>query len=450
MTDTTFEGFTSFDSNFSMIPNEYFDVLTKTLNGSSHKIAGLILRLTLGFHKPLDWICNKRLADLAGVSINTVISSVKKAEDKGAIIKYKFGPRGLEKNYYFPNTPVFKKTMEIVKKGKIDFQIILKFEKDLKREFEFIGRAAQLNPSLNKEECINNLNAKRLEFYSDLIKNSEPDPVQLLDTPTEIIEVEGLKELPGEVQDLHSQNKSPFKNLFLNNKLQTESNFSFSSIANKFFLLITNKSKPKKENKDVVVASKINIKEIELRDSLNKIGVTGKEQDNIILDIGIEKCQHWLNESLKDDEAGKVKSSLSGWYLTKLKANKHVSINAMKKQKGESGEKKQSEKIELKRSITEKFKPAIELWSTTYFKMNYSAYSTSSKEILVTEFEAKTVLARTIKEEFSRYKAGYDTVVKTLPDKIKKTTEIIDLKDCFLEPDENFINELLQIMIKSV
>jgi len=117
-----------------------------------------------------------------------------------------------------------------------------------------------------------------------------------------------------------------------------------------------------------------------------------------------------------------------------------IFINYLKEDRPEPGNFSEVKNTAEKQAITEKFKPVIETWFPHYFKATK----------FITENEAKLILSQKIKKEFTRYKEalidGSKGFIEYFTGMIKKTINLVDLKDCFLCPDPVFIDELFNIL----
>ena len=71
--------------NYVSVPNEFFDVWLKELNGSECNILCFLMRKTLGWNKLEDWISLSQFKANTGLSIPTLIANLRTLQDKGMI-----------------------------------------------------------------------------------------------------------------------------------------------------------------------------------------------------------------------------------------------------------------------------------------------------------------------------------------------------------------------------
>jgi len=83
-----------------MVPNEIIDEHLSKLSGAEIKVLLAISRKTVGWHKDTDWICNKQMMDITGLSEPTVIKAIKGLLKAGLILKERIGILGKEKLCY--------------------------------------------------------------------------------------------------------------------------------------------------------------------------------------------------------------------------------------------------------------------------------------------------------------------------------------------------------------
>ena len=86
--------------NFIMVPIEVVDEHLKKLSGAEIKVLLAITRKTIGWHKDTDWICNKQMMEITGLSKKSIILAVTSLIDKKLIIQETVGDPGKEKLCY--------------------------------------------------------------------------------------------------------------------------------------------------------------------------------------------------------------------------------------------------------------------------------------------------------------------------------------------------------------
>jgi len=75
--------------NHTRIPNEFIDLHMKNLSPKAVLIFIAICRKTSGWQKAKDYISNKQICDMTGLSKNSVIEGVKELESKDLIVCYR-------------------------------------------------------------------------------------------------------------------------------------------------------------------------------------------------------------------------------------------------------------------------------------------------------------------------------------------------------------------------
>jgi phage replication O-like protein O len=87
-------------SNYTQIPNVFFDNIMSKINGSEFKVLMAISRMTFGWHKEIDRISYSQIMEMTGISSKeTVNNSIKKLISKDIIKLEKVG----QVNYYTVN-----------------------------------------------------------------------------------------------------------------------------------------------------------------------------------------------------------------------------------------------------------------------------------------------------------------------------------------------------------
>lgn len=78
--------------NYTQIPNDYFEVIMQTLNGSENIVLLAIMRKTFGWQKTKDKISYTQLEKMTGIgSYSTIKKALSALEEKGLIISEKSG-----------------------------------------------------------------------------------------------------------------------------------------------------------------------------------------------------------------------------------------------------------------------------------------------------------------------------------------------------------------------
>ena len=85
--------------NFTTVPNVILDNMSD-LTGAAVKVVMAIARKTIGWHKDTDWISNKVMLDMTGLSRPGMYKAVNELIDKGLIQKVINGEKGTEKVCY--------------------------------------------------------------------------------------------------------------------------------------------------------------------------------------------------------------------------------------------------------------------------------------------------------------------------------------------------------------
>jgi len=86
-------------SNYTQIPNVYFDEIMRKLSGSDNLVLMAIMRKTFGWHKEVDRISYSQIIDVTGLSRGTVATTIKSLEEKELIKIIKKG----QNNFYTVN-----------------------------------------------------------------------------------------------------------------------------------------------------------------------------------------------------------------------------------------------------------------------------------------------------------------------------------------------------------
>ena len=125
-----FDGFPPIETNFTPIPDVWFDELIPKITSLAEvKVTEYIFRHTYGWRKQCDWITldqfvngvktrdGHQLDVGTGLSMPSVVSGIKKAIERGTILKFKDGKIGQERSFYFLNTTQNRTIVEKLELG---------------------------------------------------------------------------------------------------------------------------------------------------------------------------------------------------------------------------------------------------------------------------------------------------------------------------------------------
>ena len=112
-----FHGFPDRIENFTMIPNEFFDLL-EFLKGAELKLLLYIIRLTVGWQRRFYCIRIAEFVEELGMSKKTVIDNLKTLEREcGCILRYQRGRGYQRETFFFLNSPANERIVQGLESG---------------------------------------------------------------------------------------------------------------------------------------------------------------------------------------------------------------------------------------------------------------------------------------------------------------------------------------------
>lgn len=117
-----FHGFPDPIENFTMIPNEFFDLL-KYLKGAEIKLNLHIFRETVGWQRRFYCIRISQFVEELGMSKKTVMDNLRTLEHEcECILRYQEGKGSQRKTFFFLNTPANFQIVQALKNGHMDIE----------------------------------------------------------------------------------------------------------------------------------------------------------------------------------------------------------------------------------------------------------------------------------------------------------------------------------------
>ena len=149
-TSPKFSGFPEPKSNFTPVPNLFFDKALSDLKEGELKALLYIFRRTYGWQKEADCIAltqfengivtkqGKRLDYGTGLARNTINEALKSLEKKGYILRYIPGKGSQRRNYVFLNSEKNRQVVQALECGQLTIDQVLgrKSEPRLGKKFE--------------------------------------------------------------------------------------------------------------------------------------------------------------------------------------------------------------------------------------------------------------------------------------------------------------------------
>ena len=132
-----FSGFPQPKTNFTPVPNLFFDEVLSTLKEAELKVLLYIFRRTYGWQKEMDCISlsqfvngittrqGKQLDSGTGLAKSTVIEALKSILKKGYILRYLPGRGSQRRSYYFLNTEKNKQIVKELECGQLSIGQVL-------------------------------------------------------------------------------------------------------------------------------------------------------------------------------------------------------------------------------------------------------------------------------------------------------------------------------------
>lgn len=151
------------------------DKLFKILKKSESIILQFLIRKLDGFNKSVDYIAFSQFKEFTGLADKTIRTALKNLEKNGFIISW-LKKDGLQKRYYFVNTPIMKKIVAGLKTGSIIFKDFIKKEQNFWSDTRYIKKYFS---GKTQKQKLKELEKKKTAFYTELINDTPPEKVTL-------------------------------------------------------------------------------------------------------------------------------------------------------------------------------------------------------------------------------------------------------------------------------
>lgn len=117
-----FTGFADPVTNFTILPNEFFDKVLVALQPAEVKVLLFIFRKTWGWQKIFDQIAVSQFTKQLGLSKNTVLKVLASLEKCGCILHFRTGKGSNQKTYFFINSATSRQVVQGLKEGFITIE----------------------------------------------------------------------------------------------------------------------------------------------------------------------------------------------------------------------------------------------------------------------------------------------------------------------------------------
>lgn len=117
-----FTEFSEPESNYTKVPNEFFDKVMPVLSPYEAQLFLDIIRKTWGWQKRFERIAVSQFVARLGISKNTVLKGLAALERYGCILRYRTGRGSAQSTHYFVNTPLNERVRRALVDGHITIE----------------------------------------------------------------------------------------------------------------------------------------------------------------------------------------------------------------------------------------------------------------------------------------------------------------------------------------
>ena len=117
-----FQGFSEPKSNYTRVPNAFFDKLLRILTSAEVIMLLFIFRKTWGWGKMFDQLAESQFIKATGLSKNTVRKALNSLENRRCILRYVIGKGRTRKTYFFLYTAKSYQIVQALKSGQLNIQ----------------------------------------------------------------------------------------------------------------------------------------------------------------------------------------------------------------------------------------------------------------------------------------------------------------------------------------
>jgi hypothetical protein len=117
-----FTEFSEPESNYTKVPNDFFDKVMPVLSPYEAQLFLDIIRKTWGWQKRFERIAISQFVTRLGISKNTVLKGLAALEKHGCILRYRTGRGSAQSTHYFVNTPLNERVRRALVEGHITIE----------------------------------------------------------------------------------------------------------------------------------------------------------------------------------------------------------------------------------------------------------------------------------------------------------------------------------------